>query len=67
MSEFIHTRHIGERFFDGHHLLEVAETDWGCKGCFYEPEICDNSRSIRGYCSKLRADRTSVIFKKVKS
>lgn len=67
MNKCVNMRHIGERFFDEHDLLEVIETDWGCKGCFYERMTCENKLLIRGRCSKLRADRTSVIFKKVES
>ena len=61
-------RKIGEVFNDGPTKLEVVASR-SCIGCFYEKKSAKcifNNES--GECSEsFRADKTSVIFKEVKT
>jgi len=63
-------RKIGEVFNDGPTKLEVVAST-SCGGCHYcDFRRCPNglSSEIRGECSpRGRIDKTSVIFKEVKS
>ena len=63
-------RKIGEVFYDGTTKLEVVE-HLSCGGChYYDVKKCLNrvSSEIRGKCSpRDRRDKTSIIFKEVKS
>ena len=62
-------RKVGSIFNDRKTKLKVVAST-GCDGCYYDSEKCLNGLSceIRGECSsKGRADKTGVIFKKIKT
>ena len=63
-------RKIGERFEYNGTTLEVVKSediDWYCTDCYFRPFIsCTRVTAITGNClSRLRKDRTNVIFKEV--
>ena len=60
-------RKIGEEFKYYDTILIVKECVF-CDGCYFDDEDCDYStREITGECSiRLRKDKNSVIFKKIK-
>lgn len=61
---------IGERIRIGNVLLVVEpNTSKNCDGCYFQGSSCGFHRMVYeiGFCSeKLRADKTSVIFREVK-
>ena len=62
-------RKIGEVFNDGPTKLEVVASR-SCIGCYYGGKFCGRTPilGIRGECaSYMRSDKTSVIFKEVKT
>ena len=62
-------RKVGSIFNDRKTKLKVVAST-GCDGCYYDSEKCLNvlSCEIRGQCSpRVRTDKTSIIFKEVKT
>lgn len=62
-------RKIGEAFNDGPTKLEVVASR-SCIGCYYSVKFCGCTPilDIRGECARyMRSDKTSVIFKEVKT
>lgn len=56
---------IGTIFRDGEAVLEVAEVDYGCDGCYYHNKDCVQLE-IPNCSPKDRPDRKSIIYKETR-